>query len=387
MIRVGFIIAYNEDWLGGLNYFRNLLNAISRLSDRKIEPVILTGAHTSAQQLAGFPPVEIVRSQLLDLYTLPWALRKSCNLLFGQDWILEQLLFKNHIAVLSHSVMLGRKASIPAIGWIPDFQHRRMPEFFNQKQLRQREKGFTDILQQSKVIIVSSLNAQSDLSFFYPDYACHSRVLQFVAEMDNKITYPSLDILKKKYAIKTDSYFHLPNQFYIHKNHYVVINALKALKMQGQPATVLATGNTSDLRWPHYYESLLKSVKECGVEEEFKVIGIVPYADLIALMKHSIGIINPSFFEGWSTTVEEAKAIGKRIILSDIPVHREQAPIRGVYFNPNNPQELANAMKQQMDAWNPNEDADWLSQAIAEMPARRENFAKKYQEIVLGLFS
>lgn len=37
-------------------------------------------------------------------------------------------------------------------------------------------------------------------------------------------------------------------------------------------------------------------------------------------------LLNPSRFEGWSTTVEEAKAAGTPMILSDIPVHREQAP-------------------------------------------------------------
>jgi glycosyltransferase involved in cell wall biosynthesis len=36
--------------------------------------------------------------------------------------------------------------------------------------------------------------------------------------------------------------------------------------------------------------------------------------------------VNPSRFEGWSTTVEEAKAVGTPMLLSDIPVHREQAP-------------------------------------------------------------
>lgn len=46
------------------------------------------------------------------------------------------------------------------------------------------------------------------------------------------------------------------------------------------------------------------------------------------LMKHAIAIINPSLFEGGSTTVEEAKSLLKVIILSGIPVHREQNPRR-----------------------------------------------------------
>lgn len=47
------------------------------------------------------------------------------------------------------------------------------------------------------------------------------------------------------------------------------------------------------------------------------MLGLVPRSDVIALMRYSISLINPSFFEGWSTTVEEAKSMGKQIILSE----------------------------------------------------------------------
>lgn len=383
MIRVGFIFAFDGSWLGGINYFRNLLTAVYALPDRKIEPVILTGMHMPAERLTGFPSVEVVRSRLFDRYSLPWAVRKVWHRSSGHDLLLERFLVDHHIAVLSHSVQLGRHARIPTIGWIPDFQHRRMPEFFSAPELAQREREFAQVLACSRVI-VSSVDAQADLSTYYPSYAERSSVLQFVADVNTQISYPSRDEIKEKYAIKT-AYFHLPNQFWIHKNHHVVISALKILKEQGDHVTVLVTGNKSDHRRADHFQSLMAYVEECGVAEEFRVIGVVPYPDLIALMRHSIGLINPSLFEGWSTTVEESKALGKRIILSDIPVHREQSPVRGVYFDPNNPEALALAIKQQLDSWNAEEDMAWVDQAIAELPTRSEDFARKYQEVVLGL--
>lgn len=385
MIRVGFVFTFDQNWLGGVNYFRNLLTALYALPDRKIEPVILTGMLMPSLRLTGFPPVEVVRSHLFDNYTLPSIIRKVWHRSFGHDLLLERLLVKHHIAVLSHFGQLGRQAAIPTIGWIPDFQHRRMPEFFSKRQLGQRERYFAKVLACSRVIVLSSLDAQADLSNFYPTYAERSKVLKFVPGVDTQIACPSLDEIKEKYSIRT-AYFHLPNQFWVHKNHHVVIKALNILKEQGEPVTVLATGSKSDDRWPNYFQSLMTHVEECGVAEEFRVIGVVPYADLIALMRYSIGLINPSFFEGWSTTVEESKALGKRIILSDIPVHREQSPMRGVYFNPHNPQELAEAMKQQLHSWNIDEDREWMAQAIEALPARREEFARKYQEVVLELF-
>lgn len=48
--------------------------------------------------------------------------------------------------------------------------------------------------------------------------------------------------------------------------------------------------------------------------------------------RQAVANINPSLFEGWSTTVEEAKAIGKPVALSGILVHREQNPGQARYF-------------------------------------------------------
>jgi glycosyltransferase involved in cell wall biosynthesis len=258
-----------------------------------------------------------------------------------------------------------------------------MPELFSSQELEVREKEFADVFACNR-IIVSSLDAQADLSSFYSMHVERSRVIQFVADVDSQISCPSLDEIKKKYAINTP-YFHLPNQFWIHKNHVVVINALRILKEQGKRVTVLATGNKADYRRADHFQMLMALVEASGVAEDFRVLGLVPYPDLIALMKYSVALINPSLFEGWSTSVEESKTLGKRIILSDIPVHREQSPVRGVYFDPNNPESLAVAMKQQLDSWSLDEDADWAARAIAALPARKEEFARKYQEVVLEL--
>jgi glycosyltransferase involved in cell wall biosynthesis len=60
------------------------------------------------------------------------------------------------------------------------------------------------------------------------------------------------------------------------------------------------------------------------VESNYRVLGVIPRQDMMVLLAHSGGVLNPSRFEGWSTTVEEAKALGKALMLSDIAVHREQ---------------------------------------------------------------
>jgi glycosyltransferase involved in cell wall biosynthesis len=117
----------------------------------------------------------------------------------------------------------------------------------------------------------------------------------------------------------------LPNQYWLHKNHRLVIDALHVLRRQGRPAPlVISTGKTQDLRDPTAFDSFRAALAEYGVAEDYWVLGVIDRQHMLVLMSHSMAVLNPSRFEGWSTTVEEAKALGKTLLVSDIAVHREQ---------------------------------------------------------------
>lgn len=384
MIRVGFVLVCDEGWLGGINYFKNLLNAIHSLPDRKIEPVIITGRNADPTLRNNFHDVEIVQTGLVEFRNIRWIVRQGYKYLFSYDRFLEELLIQNDISVLSHSGCIGANAKIPTIGWIPDFQHLRLPEFFSKKEVEFRNKELSKLCQLCSCVLLSSYSAQKDLADFAPSSISKSKVLQFVAGLSEVTNIPGIESLEKRYEF-SGPYFHLPNQFWAHKNHRVVIDALRILKSNGRKALVLATGNPHDRRQPDYFDSLIDYAKECDVLDCFKVLGVVPYTDLVALMQNSISLINPSLFEGWSTTVEEAKSTGKRIILSDISVHREQDPRGGVFFDPGNPNELAKAI------WSLSSSRDYdAERKLAEMarealPERRNKFAKEFEGIVLSL--
>lgn len=110
---------------------------------------------------------------------------------------------------------------------------------------------------------------------------------------------------------------------------------------------------------------------------------MIPYQDMASLMYHSVAVINPSFFEGWSTTVEEVKSYGKKIILSDIEVHREQNPKHAIYFSPENAGELADILWHTWNSYNLSCDEEMKLKAEREFPKRWKNFANSYYKILL----
>lgn len=380
MIRVG--LALGASWLGSVNYYRNLLHAICALPDRKIEPVLLLGERGDIGILEGLPPVEVIRSRWLDPLTPRWAVRKVWQQTFAGDPFLERFLRAHGIDVLSHSDFLGRHARLPAICWIGDFQHRQLPQFFKRSERLYRDRDFRMQCRHATRILLSSHDAQRALASFEPSCVGKSRILQFVAQPDVGGEPTELLSLQQRYSFG-GPYFHVPNQFWAHKNHQLIFDALAILKGRGERVQVISTGATDDYRQPRYFEQLMARAEALGVLDSFRTLGVIPYADLIGLMINAVALLNPSRAEGWSTSVEEAKSLGKRIILSDLPVHREQAPPDGVYVDPDDEQGLADAMWRVWTTFDPAVDRERSTSARRELPGRVRAFADGYQDIVL----
>lgn len=77
--------------------------------------------------------------------------------------------------------------------------------------------------------------------------------------------------------------------------------------------------------------------------------------------------------------------MGKQIVLSDIPVHREQAPDRGVFFPPEDPELLADALAAVYNEFDAALDARCQEEARARFPERLREFGLTYARIVAAL--
>lgn len=384
VVKVGIVFGFDENWLGGINYFRNLLNAVYENPDRQIEIVIFTGSKVDDSRLKGFPPVQVIRSRMLDSASLAWKVRRLLKRLLSRDWLLERLLHRYRISVLSHSGWLGRKSCIRTLGWIPDFQILRMPEFFSKAEVDALAEDFENIARYCTKVVLSSRDARKDLIHFFPYGEDRTAVLNFAVKPTHEDEgLPDRSDLEARYGFH-GNYFLLPNQFWAHKNHRIVLEALARLRAQGKSMLVLATGNTRDYRQPNYFDELMAYAVELNVTDCFKVLGIVPLEDLHALMRHALALINPSLFEGWSTTVEEGKSLGKAIILSDIAVHREQNPPYGLFFPADDASVLAEHMTMlwaQGQMPYAEREADIHSRAAIQ----HRQFGSQYQNLILSL--
>ncbi len=346
MIKVGFIGTVSEEWMGGLNYFKNLLFAIKSLSNKELQVYVFVGKKTDIKIKEMFGRyATVIEDSLFDRKSLKWVFMKIETKIFKTNYFLESTLKKNRIEILSHS-FLTRFKHIKTINWIPDFQHIHLPKMFSREEVIQRNKTFLNVIKQSDVIVVSSYDALKDLKLFAPGHEKKVKVLHFVSQPSYKyhqMNKDDEDKLVDKYSIK-DSFYYIPNQFWKHKNHMIVLEAIKLLKQDNIDINLICTGYLTDYRNKDHINKIKIFIDKNNLNENIKLLGLVAYDDVFGLIKISKAVINPSLFEGWSSTVEECKSVGKNMILSDLTVHKEQYP-DATFFDRHDVDSLKNILK------------------------------------------
>ena len=344
--RVGLVFSYNENWIGGTYYFLNLIHALNLVEDRN-KPII--SIITSNENDFIYVKNE-TQYKYLEFFNKEYRLNKLEK---GINKILKKVGFKlpfskdKYVNQLDLIYKYYADASFKnfknCVFWIPDFQEKFLPQYFKKEEINLRQQYYEDIAFNKDYISFSSNTSLKHFESLFPKSKIKKFVIQFAVTHPN---FESLDFksVLDKYKINKNFFFS-PNQFWEHKNHIVVLKALKILKNQGFNALVLFSGKENDNRNKEYVLSLKKYISENNLNENVKFLGFIPRNEQLLIMKKAKAIIQPSFFEGWSTVVEDVKAVNNFILLSDIEAHREQMTTNCVFFNPNNEGELALLMK------------------------------------------
>lgn len=380
-LKVAFNSMDNNEWIGGVVYQNNLLESLSRYAP-DIDIILLLNK-------GGSNNLPYHQRILIDgTNVLATAVYSITRLITKRNLILYNLLFNsvdggvditfNIPITFKRNAMLGRK--IATLFWIPDFQHIHYPGFFTEQEIKNRNINYKRMAKHATIMVLSSNDALKDFKSFAPEYADKARVMNFVSYVPDEIYLEDPRRIVNKYNLP-EIFFYLPNQFWKHKNHGVVFEALKLLKEKNILPNVVCTGNACDYRNPEYFGQLTSDLDQWGIKNQVYLLGIIPHEDVYRLYRQACCVINPSLFEGWSTSVEEAKSIGKRILLSDIAVHREQSPPSAVYFDPYDPLALSQKMREIWDEslWGP--DAELEQKAKTELPLRMKKYAETFKSI------
>ena len=156
-----------------------------------------------------------------------------------------------------------------------------------------------------------------------------------------------------------------PAQFWPHKNHRLIIDALAHLKNMFD-MTVYAVFCGSDCG---NLDTTLKYAAKKKVSNLVKYLGYVPDNQMPFYYKKSLALVMPSYFGPTNMPPMEAFAIGTPVVVSDLPGFNEQIGNAGLQIKPTDYAGLASMLKHL------HENQTFRDQLIAKGKERFESFS------------
>jgi glycosyltransferase involved in cell wall biosynthesis len=129
------------------------------------------------------------------------------------------------------------------------------------------------------------------------------------------------------------------------------------------------------------FAALWKQLSHWNIRDQVIYLGLVPHEDVLRLVRQAICVVNPSRFEGWGITVDEARSVGKQVIASNLASHMEQNPDKALYFDPRDQRQLTDLLEQGWKILLPGPDLELEKQARLDLPRRLRTYAQEFLAI------
>ena len=369
-INLGILFPDDDVWTGGKNYFLSLITSLKYLKLNQTNFTIISS--NKNKQLFSQNNIQkknVIFTNFFKNKSLLNFVRKIILFIIGKDLILNYFINSKKINIFSHYKPFE---NIYSICWIPDMQHIYIKKNFTKNEIIRRNLLFGSYVKYATKIVVSSFDTKKQLMSNYKNLEKEKvEILKFVPKINLK-NINNLNL--KKYNLRSE-FFYIPNQFWPHKNHEILIKCAYELKKQNYFIQLVLSGDNSTNK--EYFLNLFKKINNLGLSKYFNYLGMIPKNDVSKLIYKSKAVINPSLFEGWNTSVEEAKILKKKIILSDIAVHREQASKNSLFFKKDNGKQLAKTIMEIKSKKNEN-----LKIIKKDYKNSRKKFAMEYLKII-----
>ena len=377
--KIALFAVGDDGWQGGIQYITNVLNGLNAIGDQhSLEVHLFRHSAQNFSDLHKFNRISILPHNIEEV--LPgWSLGNRA-FWFAQRKLkkrlnprIENYLLANHFDYAFPVTLSDCSGQLNSGSWIADFQYHHFPNGASQKVIQAAKDTISNITHNTGKIILSSKYCEEDCVSLFPVSKGKTHVMPFAVYIDESLfEFSDFGSLLKKYSLPR-SFLMVANLFAPTKNHKTLFNALGMLKKEGIEVSLVCTGNIVDYRNEGYANEILQCITENKIREQVHLLGLIPRKDQVQLYRMCVAMVQPSLNEGWSTSVEESKALGKTLFLSDIPVHLEQYPKNPYFFKSMDAVELAEKIKL---VWNEQKD-----KSFPDCEAERRAY-KDYQEKV-----
>lgn len=344
------IIAVLESQITGGGAFNQALNAIiqmNRICEGRFEFEVFSTHAENSQELE---KIEVnctyVKISFFDRFIVNLAKRSGWKRIQNRMKIcgpFEKKLIQHKcdlVYFLTQSSSMEILQQTNYITTVFDLCHRDTPEFpevRNFGEFQSRENHFRNNLSQAFVIITESERLSDLVARRYG--VDRERCLAIPMSGSPYLTdnfSTEKDLVLKKYSLD-EGYFFYPAQFWAHKNHIRILEALVQLKAEGVLYKVIFVGGDKGNK-----EHIENFVSQHFLDEQVRFLGFVPAEDMRGLYEGSVAVVMPTYFGPTNLPPLEAWLLRRPLIYSS---HlKEHSGNAAITVDPDNARELAGAM-------------------------------------------
>lgn len=259
--------------------------------------------------------------------------------------LLERSLLEDNVDLVYFVTPMSKFCNLMQLSYITtvwDLSHRDTPEFpevYAFDEFHNREKFYNKFLSPAVVVIADSEILSERISARYGIDRNRTLAMPFApAPFIDEIHAESKERVLEKYNLNEGYYFY-PAQFWAHKNHVRIIEALFILKNLGNLRQVVFVGADHGNRG--HIENLIELM---GLRDQVKILGFVPAEDMRGLYEGCVAVVMPSYFGPTNLPPLEAWSIGRPLIYSSHLA--DQAGDAALLAGPDDEHALAMAMQE-----------------------------------------
>jgi glycosyltransferase involved in cell wall biosynthesis len=276
----------------------------------------------------------------------PYAVRSRPDI---RQWFrsygVELMLYTAHTS-------LPFEAGVPYVMAIHDLQHRLQPEFPEVSangEWESREYYLRNGARYATLILADSEVGKEDILNFYGPYgvtADRVKVLPYLPAscLAVDVSESERHQVQMKYRLP-DRYLFYPAQFWPHKNHARIVQALAVLRQEHnlKIPIVLSGSHTGEIREQTFCE-VMSLASQLELEKEIHYLGYVPDEDMSGVYAEAVALVMPTFFGPTNIPILEAWAFGCPVLTSDIRGIREQVQDAAILVDPRSVEAIADGI-------------------------------------------
>ena len=298
--------------------FQQSLNDIIEVSNISGCEVVVITIHKENLEILKKEGIEGIYLSLSAFSKIIIELRKNLSfyriLSKFQKFNKFELFLQKHnvdlVYFISPSLLAYACETINFIFTIWDVAHRdcvELPEVRKNRQIEYRDELYFYVAQKSSAIIVDSPDAKNLVSKRYLVDRDRVFAKSFSPSLYLKNAKSDLEFIKKK-NIKQKFLFY-PAQFWPHKNHIIILDALKVLKTKGILLDVVFSGGDQG-----NIDFVRSKVVEYKLEDQVHFVGFISSEELRACYENCLALIMPTLFGPTNIPPLEAYMFNRPII-------------------------------------------------------------------------